>query len=110
VRPVASREESSIEGYVRIIDYLKKIDYDENSAQNKMNPYNALTATCFWYAVGAEYFSFDFFARRNPHDTAMEILDRAHRVPLLLSNRVLRNPTSPALLAFENAELNAIGG
>jgi len=75
-----------------------------------MNPYNALTATCFWYAVGAEYYSFDFFARRNPHDTAMEILDRAHRVPLLLSNRVVRTPTTPALLAFENQELNMIGG
>jgi hypothetical protein len=67
-----------------------------------MNPYNALTATCFWYAVGAEYYSFDFFARRNPHDTAMEILDRVHRIPLQLSTRVLRTPTTAGLLAFEN--------
>jgi hypothetical protein len=96
------KEESSIEGYVRIIDYLKKIDYEEGSCQNKMNPYNALTPTCFWYAVGAEYYSFDFFARNNPHDTAMEILERVHRIPLLLPLRVMKYPQEHARLPFES--------
>ena len=53
-----------------------------------MNPYNALTATCFWYAISAEYFGFDFFARRNPHDVATEVLDRIHKLPQIIPNRV----------------------
>ncbi len=60
-----------------------------------MNPYNALTATCFWYAVSAEYFSYDFFSRKNPHDVAMDIFDKVHKIPLTLPNRVLKTPTSP---------------
>lgn len=59
-----------MEGFIKIIDYLKKIDCDETSLHNKMNPYNLLTATCFWYIVSAEYFSFDFFNNRNPNGAA----------------------------------------
>lgn len=65
-----------------------------------MNPYNALTASCFWYAISAEYFSFDFFAKKNPHDLALEILDRVHKIPLQLPNRVLKTPTSIEFLDF----------
>lgn len=65
-----------------------------------MNPYNALTATCFWYAISAEYFSLDFFSKKNPHDAAVEILDRVQRLPLLMPNRVAKSFLGPPLLSF----------
>jgi hypothetical protein len=65
-----------------------------------MNPYNALTATCFWYAVSADYFSYDFFSKKNPHDVSMEVLDKVHKFPLVFPNRVLKTPTESELLAF----------
>jgi len=74
-----------------------------------MNPYNALTATCFWYSIGAEYFSFDFFNRKNSHDIAMEILDKVHKLPLVLPHRVVKIPLAPFLLNFESPELNLLG-
>lgn len=60
-----------MEGFIKIIDYLKKIECDEASLHNKMNPYNLLTPTCFWYMVSAEYFSFDFFSGKNPQELAL---------------------------------------
>jgi hypothetical protein len=65
-----------------------------------MNPYNALTATCFWYATSAEYFSFDFFSKKNSHDVAMDILERVHRISLTLPNRILKTPINPEILTF----------
>lgn len=65
-----------------------------------MNPYNALTATCFWYAISAEYFSYDFYSKKNPHDVSMELLEKVHKIPLLFANRVVKTPAAPELLAF----------
>ena len=65
-----------------------------------MNPYNALTATCFWYAISADYFGYDFFAKKNSHDVSMEVLDKVHKIPLVFPNRVLKTPTETELLAF----------
>ena len=73
-----------------------------------MNPFNALTATCFWYAISAEFYSFDFFSRRNPHDVAMEQLEKVQRQPLPLANRITKTNASPALLDMETEQLNRL--
>jgi hypothetical protein len=65
-----------------------------------MNPYNALTATCFWYAISAEYFGYDFYSKKNPHDVSMELLEKVHKIPLLFANRVMKTPPIPELLSF----------
>lgn len=66
-----------------------------------MNPYNALTATSFWYTVSAEFFSFDFFNKKNPHDIAMDFLEKINKMPLFLSNRVLKTTIANEFLSFE---------
>lgn len=74
-----------------------------------MNPYNALTATCFWYAVSAEFFSLDFSHKRNPHDVAHDILDKVQKLPLLLPNRTTKNYAGLPPLPFNHEELNKCG-
>lgn len=65
-----------------------------------MNPYNALTATCFWYAISAEYFSFDFNSKKGSHDASMEILEKIQKLPLLLANRTMKTIYNPSLVEF----------
>lgn len=60
------------------------------SLHNKMNPYNLLTPTCFWYMISAEYFSFDFFNNKNPQQTALEFLKKAQKTQIILPLRVLK--------------------
>lgn len=73
-----------------------------------MNPYNALTATCFWYAVSAEYFSFDFNSKKNSHDVALEILEKIQKLPLVLANRTLKNTYCPSLSEPQSDELQRL--
>ena len=87
---VTVREDNNLEGFIRIIDYLKKIECDEASLHNKMNPYNLMTPACFWFTVSAEYFSFDFFSNRNTHDLALEFLKKAQRTQINLPLRIIR--------------------
>ena len=90
-----------MESFIRIIDYLKKIDCDEASLHNKMNPYNLLTSTCFWYIVSAEYFSFDFFNNRNPNDAAIDILRRAQKIFVTMPQRIVKPIRIHGILDFE---------
>lgn len=74
-----------------------------------MNPYNALTANCFWYMVSAEYFSFDFFKRGDPLEVAQRILDKVQELPIQLPTRVLKMSLFKGLLSFETEELVKVG-
>ena len=67
-----------------------------------MNPYNALTATCLWYAISAEYYSLDFFQKKNPHDVALDILDKVQKLLLLLPNRLTKNFSGATSIPFED--------
>lgn len=82
------------------MDYLKKIDSDESSFQNKMNPYHSLTATCFWYMISSEYYSFDFFSKNNPLDAANQVLNRVGKLPLLMPTRFIKTTRIGAPLEF----------
>jgi hypothetical protein len=70
-----------------------------------MNPYHSLTATCFWYAVSAEYYSYDFFNKRNTIDPAMEIMDKVSKIAMHLPNRLTKIEIKNGLLNFETEEL-----
>jgi hypothetical protein len=94
------KEENQIEAYVRIVDYLKKIDCDETGFQNKMNPFHSLTASCFWYMVSAEYYSYDFFHRNNPLDAANLVLNRVGKLPLQMPTRFIKLTRTGAPLEF----------
>lgn len=75
-----------------------------------MNPFNALTATCFWYAISAEFYSFDFFSsKKTSHDVAMDQLEKVQKIPLSLSNRVAKTANEPGLLNMETEELKKLG-
>jgi len=67
-----------------------------------MNPYNALSATCLWYAISAEYYSLDFFQKKNPHDVALDILDKVQKLLLLLPNRLSKNFSGTSSIPFED--------
>ena len=69
-------------------EYLKKIEWDEANAQNKMNPYHAMTATCFWFLVCAEYYSYNFFAKKNSAEAAHEYMNRVIKMPVGIYSRV----------------------
>ena len=75
-----------------------------------MNPYNALTASSFWYAIGAEYFSHDFFQGRPHHDNTGVFLDRIHRLPVPMPQRVTKNANFYPPLEFETEQLAHLGG
>lgn len=75
-----------------------------------MSPYNALTATCFWYAVSSEFFSYDFSAKRHANDTANELFEKIQKLPLPIPNRVIKTVNAnPSLLESETEELNRLG-
>lgn len=99
---MALREENNLEGFIKIVDYLKKIECDETSLHNKMNPYNLMTPTCFWFTVSAEYFSFDFFGSRNTHDLALDFLKRAQKTQITLPLRVIKPLRAETELEFES--------
>lgn len=101
----SNKEENHIEPYVRIIDYLKKIDCDEVSFQNKMNPYHSLTANCFWYMVSAEYFSYDFYARNNPLDAANQVLNRISKLAIQIPTRFIKYTRQGNNLEFQTDQV-----
>jgi hypothetical protein len=65
-----------------------------------MNPYHGLTATCLWYAISAEYYSYDFFSKRNTIDPAMEIMDKVSKIAMNLPNRLTKIEIKNGLLNF----------
>lgn len=101
----SNKEENHIEPYVKIVDYLKKIECDEVSFQNKMNPYHSLTANCFWYMVSAEYFSYNFFIRNNPLDAANQVLNRVSKIPIQMSTRFIKNTRQGNILEFQTEQV-----
>lgn len=56
-----------------------------------MNPFHSLTATSFWYMISAEYFSYDFFARKNPSEAANNILNKVSKIPVQMPMRFIKN-------------------
>lgn len=76
---------------MRIIDYLKKIEWDQQNAQNKMNPYHFMTAQCFWFVICAEYFSYNFFSKKHPEEAVAEIMDKVRRVNYPIPQRISKN-------------------
>ncbi len=87
------------------MDYLKKIDCDETSFQNKMNPYHSLTVACFWYMVNAEYYSYDFFLKNNPQEAANHILNRVAKLPIQMPTRFIKNTRQGNMLEFQTDEV-----
>ena len=81
-----------------MIDYLKKIEWDEANAQNKMNPFHAMTPSCFWFMVCAEYYSYNFYTRKNPNDLAHEYLDKVLKTPVPIIARVNKNSRTGSIL------------
>ena len=59
-----------------------------------MNPFHSLTAASFWYMVSAEYFSYDFFARKNPSEAAYNILNRVGKLSVQIPTRFVKNAHS----------------
>lgn len=94
---------------MKIVDFLKKIDCDETSFQNKMNPYHSLTASCFWYMVSAEYYSYDFFLRNSPLDAANHVLNRVSKLPIPMPTRFIKNLHQSLPLEFETEEVHKYG-
>jgi hypothetical protein len=84
---------------MRIVEYLKKIEWDQQNVQNKMNPYHFMTAHCFWFVVCSEYFSYNFFSKRNPVDAINEITSKINRInypiPLRISKNMIEIPPHP---------------
>jgi hypothetical protein len=89
------------------VDYLKKIEWDQQNAQNKMNPYHFMTPHCFWFVVCSEYFSYNFFSKRNPEEAINEIMSKVHRInypiPTRISKSMLEVPHSYP--AFESKSM-----
>jgi hypothetical protein len=56
-----------------------------------MNPFHSLTASSFWYMVSAEYFSYDFYAKKNASEAANNILNKVGKLPLQIANRVIKS-------------------
>ncbi len=56
-----------------------------------MNPYHSLTATCFWYMISSEYYSFDFYGKKNPSEAAHAILNRVGKLPVQIPLRFIKN-------------------
>ena len=73
-----------------------------------MNPFNALTATCFWYAISAEYFGFDFNSKKNVHDSSLDILEKVQKLPLLISNRTIKTQYNPGHAESEPDDLSKL--
>jgi len=98
-----------LEVYARIIDYLKKIEWDQQNAQNKMNPYHFMTAQWFWFVVCVEYFSHNFFGRKSTEDAAAEVMARVARlnypVPQRISKNTMMDLPKPYSPAFETDAL-----
>jgi hypothetical protein len=90
---------------MRIVDYLKKIEWDQQNAQNKMNPYHFMTAHCFWFVVCSEYFSCNFFSKRNAEDAINEIMSKIHRInypiPMRISKNMLEVPRTNSTPEFD---------
>jgi hypothetical protein len=99
ISPSRKEDERNLEVYIRIVDYLKKIEWDQQNAQNKMNPYHFMTAACFWFVVCAEYFSYNFFMKKNPEEAVQEVMARVNRlnypVPTRFSKNFMVEPPHP---------------
>jgi hypothetical protein len=95
--------------YVRIIEYLKKIEWDQQNSQNKMNPFHFMTAQCFWFVICAEYFSYNFFTKKNAEEAATEVMSKVTRinypVPLRISKNTMMELPKPYNPPFETNAL-----
>lgn len=50
-----------------------------------------MTAACFWFVVCAEYFSYNFFARRSPEEAIAEIMSKVNRINYPIPLRISKN-------------------
>ena len=73
-----------------------------------MNPYNLLTPASFWFAVSAEYYSYDFFNHGNPTETAVDILKKCQKRQITLPQRILKPIRSDLYPDFETRSLKEI--
>ena len=62
--PARKEEDRHWDVYMRIVEYLKKIEWDKNTTVHKMNPFQYMTPACFWFWVCAEYFSFNLGCKK----------------------------------------------
>jgi hypothetical protein len=105
---ISQKEESNVEGYIKIIDYVKKIECDEQALHNKMNPYNLLTPACFWFSISAEYYSYDFFNHGNPTEAAVDILKKCQKTHITLPQRILKPIRNELCPDFETRYLKEV--
>lgn len=70
-----------------------------------MNPFHSLTATCFWYMVSAEYYSYDFFIRNNPLEAANQVLNRIGKLAIQMPTRFIKNTRQGSPLEFQTDQV-----
>ena len=70
------------------MDYLKRIEWDQSTSIHKMNPFQYLTPSCFWFWVCAEYFSLNMGSKKTNSEAVVEAMNKINKIRYPIPTRL----------------------